>query len=85
MMRRCEVWRMARAGSLSRLRREVDELPPPGPGQAQIDVRAIGLNLADVFACLGLYSATPPGPFVPGLNHRRLIIQGERHVEPCNL
>jgi len=32
-----------------------------------VRVEAIGLNFADVFACLGLYSATPPGPFVPGL------------------
>ena len=27
----------------------------------------IGLNFADLFACLGLYSATPTGAFVPGL------------------
>jgi D-arabinose 1-dehydrogenase-like Zn-dependent alcohol dehydrogenase len=32
-----------------------------------VEVRAIGLNFADIFACLGLYSATPQGAFVPGL------------------
>jgi alcohol dehydrogenase len=32
-----------------------------------VAVRAVGLNLADVFACLGLYSATPAVPFTPGL------------------
>lgn len=62
-----EVWRMSRAGSLGRLARASEPLPPPGPGEAQLRVEAIGLNFADVFACLGLYSATPEGSFVPGL------------------
>jgi NADPH:quinone reductase-like Zn-dependent oxidoreductase len=62
-----EVWRMPRAGSLARLERETHALPDPGPGEARIRVAAVGLNFADVFACLGLYSATPRGAFVPGL------------------
>ncbi len=62
-----EVWRMPRAGSLSRLARATEAIPAPGPGEAHILVRSIGLNFADVFACLGLYSATPPGSFIPGL------------------
>jgi alcohol dehydrogenase len=36
-------------------------------------VRAVGLNLADVFACLGLYSATPRGAFVPGLEFAGVV------------
>ena len=68
MAERREVWRIRRAGALDRLRREVEELPPvPGPGDARLRVGAIGVNFADVFACLGLYSATPRGAFVPGL------------------
>jgi NADPH:quinone reductase-like Zn-dependent oxidoreductase len=63
-----EVWRIDRAGSLDRLARRAERLPPePAPGQARVRVEAIGLNFADVFACLGLHSATPRGPFVPGL------------------
>jgi alcohol dehydrogenase len=42
-------------------------LSPPGPREARIRVEAVGLNFADVFACQGLYSATPSGSFVPGL------------------
>lgn len=61
------VWRMPKAGSLARLSRVREALPPPGPGEARVRVEAVGLNFADVFACLGLYSATPSGPFVPGL------------------
>jgi NADPH:quinone reductase-like Zn-dependent oxidoreductase len=40
---------------------------PPGPGEVAIDVRAAGLNFADIFCRLGLYKAAPPPPFVPGL------------------
>lgn len=58
---------MPKAGSLARLSRVREPLPPPGPGEARVRVEAVGLNFADVFACLGLYSATPAGPFVPGL------------------
>ncbi len=60
-------WRVSRTGSLDNLRLEGDRLEPPGPGEVTVAVRAVGLNLADVFACLGLYSATPPAPFTPGL------------------
>ena len=62
-----DVWRMHKAGSLGDLRRQREDLVPPGPGEARVRVEAIGLNFADVFSCLGLYSATPRGPFIPGL------------------
>lgn len=61
------VWRLPRAGSLARLQRQDETMPVPGPGEARVRVEAIGLNFADLFACQGLYSATPPGSFVPGL------------------
>ncbi len=62
-----DVWRIARPGSLGRLRRAREPAGEPGSGEARVRVEACGLNLADVVACLGLYSATPRGPFVPGL------------------
>ena len=58
---------MSRAGSLARLACVEETLPDPGPGEARLRVEAIGLNFADILACLGLYSATPSGSFVPGL------------------
>jgi alcohol dehydrogenase len=67
MSQKREAWRIDRAGSLERLRRVSEPIAPPGPGEARIAVRAVGLNFADIFACLGLYSATPKGSFVPGL------------------
>ncbi|MFQ5739506.1 MAG: zinc-binding dehydrogenase [Acidobacteriota bacterium] len=62
-----EVWKIGRAGSLGRLKLLPETLPALGPGQVRVGVRAVGLNFADVFACLGLYSATPSGEFIPGL------------------
>jgi NADPH:quinone reductase-like Zn-dependent oxidoreductase len=61
------AWRIPRAGSLSRLALVQEPLAPPGDGEVQVDVAAVGINFADIFACLGLYSATPSGSFVPGL------------------
>ena len=66
-MRTREVWRIQRAGALDRLERQIEALPDPGPGEARVSVQAIGLNFADIFACMGLYSATPAGRFIPGL------------------
>lgn len=58
---------MPSAGSLRRLALREEAAPEPGPGEVRVRVSAIGLNFADVFAAVGLYSATPRGPFVPGL------------------
>ncbi|HSQ70762.1 MAG TPA: zinc-binding dehydrogenase [Steroidobacteraceae bacterium] len=61
------AWRTSRAGSLRRLRCVEEPVAPPGPGEARLRIEAVGVNFADIFACLGLYSATPDGSFVPGL------------------
>jgi alcohol dehydrogenase len=62
-----QAWWMPRAGSLARLALREEAAPEPGPGEVRVRVAAVGLNFADVFAALGLYSATPRGAFVPGL------------------
>jgi alcohol dehydrogenase len=61
------LWRIPSAGSLDRLTLVAETLPDPGPGEARLRVEAVGLNFADIFACQGLYSATPSGAFTPGL------------------
>ncbi|MCR9141250.1 MAG: zinc-binding dehydrogenase [bacterium] len=68
------IWKISKAGSIDRLRLvEGDELPAPGPGEARVAVRSVGLNFADLFALQGLYSATPRGEFTPGLEFSGVI------------
>jgi synaptic vesicle membrane protein VAT-1 len=80
-----DVWRIRKPGSLDRLRRETEELEAPSSGHARVTVGAVGLNFADVAACLGLYSATPKGAFVPGLEFAgavEAVGDGVRAVAP---
>jgi alcohol dehydrogenase len=47
-----------------------------------VQVKAIGLNFADIFAIQGLYSATPKGSFIPGLEFSgEVIAVGEEVTE----
>lgn len=56
-----------KAGNINNLKLVTDELPDPAPNEVTLEVKAIGLNFADVSVVLGLYSATPKGEFTPGL------------------
>ena len=62
-----KVYKMPKAGSIKKLKMVEEELPEPSPQEVQVSVKAIGLNFADIFAMHGLYSATPEGAFIPGL------------------
>ncbi|MCE8517866.1 NADPH:quinone oxidoreductase family protein [Ruegeria pomeroyi] len=42
-------------------------VPEPGPGQVRIDIRACGLNFADLLMQKGTYQDTPPAPFTLGM------------------
>ncbi len=46
--------------------RDVPE-PAGGPGRVRIRVRSAGVNFADALSTRGQYAASPPPPFVPGL------------------
>ena len=68
-----KVWKTKKAGSLDNLRLVEEEIPGPGPGEVTVKIESAGLNFADIFACLGLYSATPKGEFTPGLEYAGTI------------
>lgn len=57
------------AGSIKNLTEKTESLSAPAANEVTVAVRAVGLNFADVFAIWGLYSATPKGEFVPGLEY----------------
>ncbi|NQD38517.1 zinc-binding dehydrogenase [Permianibacter sp. IMCC34836] len=74
------VWRTPRAGNLADLHLQDEPLPELPLGQVRVAVRAVGLNFADIFALTGLYSATPSGAFIPGLEFAGVVIAS--HLEP---
>ena len=47
--------------------------PEPGPGQILIEVKAAGINFADIMARMGMYPAAPPPPFVLGMEAAGII------------
>lgn len=69
-----QVYRMPKAGSIKDLSLQTEPLPGPAAGEVTVQVKAIGLNFADIFAMQGLYSATPAGSFIPGLEFSGEII-----------
>jgi NADPH:quinone reductase-like Zn-dependent oxidoreductase len=73
-------WRLT-AGDIGKMAlREVSHLPEPAFHEITVEVKACGLNFADVFACLGLYSATPSGEFTPGLEFSGVVVAKGREV-----
>lgn len=61
-------WVVRDAGELENLVLEDCQVPPPGPDEIRIRVRACGLNFADVFTVLGVYGTKPTrsNPVTPG-------------------
>jgi len=68
-----QVWKTPKAGAIKRLVLTEESLPTLKEGEVRIAVKAVGLNFADIFALTGLYSATPVGAFIPGLEFSGII------------
>ncbi|WP_345890362.1 alcohol dehydrogenase catalytic domain-containing protein [Rufibacter aurantiacus] len=65
---------MPKAGSLHDLALNTERISYPKPDEVCVQVKAIGLNFADIFAMQGLYSATPAGSFIPGLEFSGVVV-----------
>ena len=78
-MRR-KSFRISKAGSLNNIKLVEEKLREPEENEVTIEVKAIGLNFADLFAIQGLYSATPKGSFIPGLEYSGTIIKKGKNV-----
>lgn len=70
-----KIYKMNSAGSIENLKMQTEDIPSTSSGEVQIQVEAIGLNFADVFAIHGLYSATPKGSFIPGLEYSGIVTE----------
>jgi alcohol dehydrogenase len=62
-----QFYLVKKVGSLRNLRLTQSEIPVLEKGKVLVAVKSVGLNYADIFAIMGLYSATPEVPFIPGL------------------
>lgn len=76
-----EVYCMQKAGSIKSLKLQTENLGKPKANEVCVKVKAVGLNFADIFAMQGLYSATPKGSFIPGLEFSGEIIEIGEDVE----
>ncbi len=74
------AYRINKAGSIHNLKLVKEDLAIPADDEVTIQVKAIGLNFADVFAIQGLYSATPKESFVPGLEYSGIIFKKGKGV-----
>ncbi|MEJ8800732.1 synaptic vesicle VAT-1 family membrane protein [Pontibacter sp. H249] len=69
-----QVYRIHKAGAIKDLKLQTETLEQPNPDEVCVEVRAVGLNFADIFAIQGLYSATPKGSFIPGLEFSGVVM-----------
>jgi alcohol dehydrogenase len=76
---------MPRAGSIKNLKLQTESLPDPNADEVCVKVKAVGLNFADIFAMQGLYSATPEGSFIPGLEFSGEVVAIGDKVTTCKV
>ena len=72
-MTKRKVWSTVKAGAIQRLQLVDETLPALKADEIEVSVKAVGLNFADIFALTGLYSATPEGRFIPGLEYSGVV------------
>ncbi|MFQ5865841.1 MAG: medium chain dehydrogenase/reductase family protein [bacterium] len=65
-MHTARIIEITRFGPPEVLKIREESVPELGSEDILIEVKAIGLNFADIFERLGLYKAAPKAPFVPG-------------------
>ncbi len=69
-----------KAGNLKNYSFKEEKIETLNPNKVRIQIKAVGLNFADIFACLGLYSATPRGSFSPGLEFSGIVVEKGKNV-----
>jgi len=73
-------YRVTKAGSLKRLKVVNENINEPAENEVCVEVKAIGLNFADVFTIMGLYKAAPKKDFIPGLEFSGIVYDKGRKV-----
>lgn len=78
-------YRVSKAGSLNNLKLVEEEIGDPAANEVRVDIKAIGLNFADVFTIFGLYRAAPKKNFIPGLEFSGTISAKGRDVTDVSI
>lgn len=73
-------YRITKVGSVNNLKLVDEEIGKPVDNEVCIEVKAIGLNFADVFTILGLYKAAPKRDLIPGLEFSGIVIDKGKNV-----
>jgi len=68
-----QVIEVTEFGDASTLERVERERPDPGPGEVRIDVKAVGVNFADVMQRRGHYHGGPQPRYVPGMEAAGIV------------
>jgi len=68
------AYQINKAGSLNNLKLNKENLRDPSENEVTVEVKAIGLNFADVFCIQGLYKAAPKENLIPGLEFSGVVI-----------
>jgi len=80
-----KVYRINKTGSIKNLKLIEEDLAEPQSNEVCVEINSIGLNFADLFAIWGLYSATPKGSFIPGLEFSGVVIKKGGDVKDFNI
>ena len=78
-------YRLNKAGSINDIKLVEENLSELANNEVTVEVKAIGLNFADLFAIHGLYSATPKESFIPGLEYAGTIVAKGKDVNRFNV
>lgn len=78
-------YKINKAGSLKDLKLIKENLSDPTDDKLTVQVKAIGLNFADVFCIQGLYKAAPKENLIPGLEFSGVVINKGESVTEFNI
>lgn len=79
------IYLIPKAGNRKNLKLIPDELMNPKSNEVTIQIKAIGLNFADVFCIQGLYKAAPKENLIPGLEFSGVVINKGESVNEFNI
>ncbi len=75
------VYKIEKTGSVNDLKLVTENLIEPADEEATVEVKAIGLNFADIFCLQGLYKAAPERNLIPGLEFSGIVVKHGKSVK----